>query len=198
MSALGESASRGSMIGSTVGQLAPLIYGSLKGGSLLAGLGMALNPWAALAIGLAGGVGKYLGGRKEAKAIDKKAEALDNVIGRGYDPLVQEVEGQSADLKKSAIKQGVTEGIASFMLAGGGKMLGSVGKQGQVAGNVNRMMSGKIPADVTQIVKQITPTAGKAPSTVFQPMTLGQYYSKQLGKVGTSKSLEKALAKYTK
>ena len=50
MSALGESASRGSMIGSTVGQLAPLIYGSLKGGSLLAGLGMALNPWAAVAI----------------------------------------------------------------------------------------------------------------------------------------------------
>ena len=190
--------SRGSLIGTIAANAIGLGAAAIKSGSLLGGLGMAMNPWAALAIGLAGGLGKYLGGQGAAKEVDKMAAADARKVGygaKGFRSMGADLAGQYDDLVASSAKQSVTEGLTNFALAGGTKML----KSGRLTPGGSSFMGKQVSTGPVSVVDQGGVSSMMGTTTVspgFKPVTVADYYGKKIGAFTSGEASKKLLEKY--
>ena len=190
--------SRGSLIGTIAANAIGLGAAAIKSGSLLGGLGMAMNPWAALAIGLAGGLGKYLGGKGKAKEVDKMAAEDARKVGygaKGFRSMGADLAGQYDDLVASSAKQSVTEGLTNFALAGGTKMLksGRLTPGGKSLFGTTQVGTGSGATIIDQ--GGLSSIETTVPGS-FRPVTVADYYGKKIGAFTSGEASKKLLEKY--
>ena len=196
--AIAEAGSKGSLLGQLGVNL----------GAVLLGGASAINPLLfALAMGAGTGAGKYFGGRKEAKALDKLTKRAGARRGMGRADIrniAADIGGQAEDLKTSAVKSGLTSAASTFMLSGGSKYLKALKAQGKMpwstGAGVEALAAGSEVLAAEKIAKlqaagTLTPAKKAAIlGKQYETGSLTDYWGNLIGaKTGTS-----ALDKYLK